>query len=680
MPQDRPNGLRLSIPRLEAEEILTHFLDGEKFPKPRDYAHRWLEDLLKYHLIQVKLVGTDQEIEFRHQLIQEYYAAEYLLPLFPNLTDIKLQHSYLNYLDWTESLALMLELVEGEEQAVRVVRLALEVDLRLGARLAGAVKYGFQEKTVGLLVDQDYLPPPTISYLLGLTCSEKAIPYLKDQLTSSLCQDAIKALGKIPTQATIDTLKHILDESKNNANEMFHGEIALTLGKTGLPSAGLLLDDWNRREEEKGEEVGYLKIRIETALWDVYGDDRKPVLFQQIVPDYDEQDFEREYGEVSLDNLLRAIEEISVCYYDDGADFAVKKLTNYADEDLIPKLTKIVASDNPSAKELALKMLIKKRAKDILHILVKATNDMNFSVRKTAVWGLVLIDRNSVDTLLILITKALFDKDSSVRQTAIAGLAEIRNQRADLCLFQAICDHDRNVREEAILALGKIGSDKCCEVLAILFRENYSSIYDIGNIVNALLETGREEFIDLLVSKFYNDYSLSTSVVNALGNSGREDFIDLLASKLNREDHSISKDIIEAFGKIGGDKAIKILIQLFKYKEFDMYGNVVEALKKISETDRNLPILTQQLPHLLTLIPTESSQQALSVITAIQARCKYYNYDIAQTPLPPEDNPNPTTRNTYNFYDKVGKVVGGNLIVQGDNIATQNTPKTAPES
>jgi hypothetical protein len=56
------------------------------------------------------------------------------------VSDDELKPEYLNYLKWTEPLALMLELVEDEAQAVRVVRLALEVDLRLGASLAGAVK------------------------------------------------------------------------------------------------------------------------------------------------------------------------------------------------------------------------------------------------------------------------------------------------------------------------------------------------------------------------------------------------------------------------------------------------------------------------------------------------------------------------------------------------------------
>ncbi|MFN9063328.1 MAG: hypothetical protein ACK5WL_25815, partial [Pseudanabaena sp.] len=81
----------------------------------------------------------------------------------------------------------------------------------------------------------------------------------------------------------------------------------------------------------------------------------------------------------------------------------------------------------------------------------------------------------------------------------------------------------------------------------------------------------------------------------------------------------------------------------------------------------------------LTLIPTESSQQALSVITAIQARCKYYNYNIAQIPLPPEDKTSSPTGNIYNI-GQLGQLVAGNQTVEGDNIATQNNQRSAPDS
>ncbi len=76
MQAEKSTHLRLTISKREAEDILTKVLDREQFDKPRDRALRWLEDLLKHHLIQV---ASSDQIEFCHQLIQEYYAAECLL-------------------------------------------------------------------------------------------------------------------------------------------------------------------------------------------------------------------------------------------------------------------------------------------------------------------------------------------------------------------------------------------------------------------------------------------------------------------------------------------------------------------------------------------------------------------------------------------------------------------------
>jgi len=68
--------LQVAISKQEAEEFLTAFLRDEGLDQPRNRALKWLKDLLKHHLIQL---GAGKQIEFRHQLIQEYYTAEYLL-------------------------------------------------------------------------------------------------------------------------------------------------------------------------------------------------------------------------------------------------------------------------------------------------------------------------------------------------------------------------------------------------------------------------------------------------------------------------------------------------------------------------------------------------------------------------------------------------------------------------
>lgn len=109
MQGETPAEFRVTIDRQEVEAILTNFLEG-KVDYPPSRARAWLKDLLTHHLIQVTI---NNQIEFRHQLLQEYYAAEYLLPQLPNINDAKLKRDYLNYLKWTEPLSLMLALVDN---------------------------------------------------------------------------------------------------------------------------------------------------------------------------------------------------------------------------------------------------------------------------------------------------------------------------------------------------------------------------------------------------------------------------------------------------------------------------------------------------------------------------------------------------------------------------------------
>jgi hypothetical protein len=151
---EKPTEAWLTIARSKAEGILKEWLVKRGVADAPTKAKEWLEDLLEHHLLQV--AADPRRIEFHHQLFQEYYAAEALLARVENrhpdvMVDERLQHFYLNYLKWTETVALMLGLLEDEAQAVRVVRLALDVDLKLGARLAGEVRREFQEQTVAMV-------------------------------------------------------------------------------------------------------------------------------------------------------------------------------------------------------------------------------------------------------------------------------------------------------------------------------------------------------------------------------------------------------------------------------------------------------------------------------------------------------------------------------------------------
>lgn len=90
-----------------------------------------------------------------------------------------------------------------------VVKLALDVDLSLGARLAGEVNSGFQEKTVSLLNSQkppdgQELPGWLKIELLGKTRSRFAVPRIRQlfdpRVADYACSKAIHALKKIGSE------------------------------------------------------------------------------------------------------------------------------------------------------------------------------------------------------------------------------------------------------------------------------------------------------------------------------------------------------------------------------------------------------------------------------------------------------------------------------------------------
>ncbi|HEY9799717.1 MAG TPA: HEAT repeat domain-containing protein, partial [Leptolyngbyaceae cyanobacterium] len=258
---DKLTELNVAIPKSEAEEVLTQFLQAEKFDRPRDRALQWLQDLLNHHLIQL---GANDQIEFRHQLIQEYYTAEYLLKQLSNLSDESLQQEYLNYLKWTEPLKLMLELVENEAQAVRVVELALQVDWQLGAKLAGAVKPEFQQQTVNLVADLGVTLLFKIR-LLGITKSKQAVYYLNELLEnedSDVRCSVADYLGEIKSEAAIHGLIQLLKDYESNVCSSAVSSLAKLKFKTAIPQLIELLKHENSNvRHNAAEALGIMKFR-----------------------------------------------------------------------------------------------------------------------------------------------------------------------------------------------------------------------------------------------------------------------------------------------------------------------------------------------------------------------------------------------------------------------------------
>lgn len=119
MQAEQPTELRVAIPRQEAETVLAEFLQG-KVDYPTQRAKEWLEDLLEHHLIQLT---SQNQLEFHHQLLQEYYAAEAFQKGGQELTDLV---AHVCEPKWQEIVLLVVELRDNSDDLVRSIKAKLD--------------------------------------------------------------------------------------------------------------------------------------------------------------------------------------------------------------------------------------------------------------------------------------------------------------------------------------------------------------------------------------------------------------------------------------------------------------------------------------------------------------------------------------------------------------------------
>ncbi|NEN96836.1 MAG: NACHT domain-containing protein [Moorea sp. SIO3I7] len=429
---DKPEEISVAIAKTKAEEILTNYLLKKAVVNPNVCARTWLKDLLNHHLIQ----QSGELIEFRHQLLQEYYTAEYLLKQLPRITDQQLQQTYLNYWKWTEPLVMMLQLVDNQAQAQRVVRLGLDFDWQLGARLAGAVKPEFQEDTVQLVARLN-VPKSLKVQLLGVTQSETAIPELIKYLDDDNLYvriNAAEALGEIGTEATIDPLIKFLDDPDPSVRI----SAASALGEIGT------------------------ETRIE------------PLIKSLDDPDYSVRRMAvsalGEIGtEVAIDRLIKSL---------DDPDYSVRKMAVSAlgeigTEATIDRLIKSLDDPDSSVRERAAEALGKIGTEVAIEPLIKSLDDPDSSVRGRAAESLGEIGTEMTIEPLI---KSLDDPDSSVRGRAAESLGEIGTEMTIEPLIKLLDDDNYFVQINAADSLGKIKAEVAIDPLIKSLNNPESSV------------------------------------------------------------------------------------------------------------------------------------------------------------------------------------------------------------
>ncbi len=579
--------IQVAISRTEAEEELSKFIKNKGFPEY--YSKQWLEDLLKYHLIHLE--GNDK-IAFRHQLIQEYYTAEELKKKLPHLRDEQLQWDYLNYLKWTEPMALLLGLLDNETQAKRVVKLGLEIDLKLGARFAGEVNFKFQKQTVGLVLGLD-VPKRFKVELLGLTKSNQVVNELLKALEDSdedVRGNAVEALANIGSETAIPGLLKALEDS----HEYVRRKAAEVLAEIGSETAiaGLL-----KALEDSHE---YVRGKAAFALGNIG-------------------------TETAIPGLLKALED-SDRYVRWNASEALAKIGS---ETAIAGLLKALEDSDRFVRSRyvrrrAAAALGKIGTETAIAGLIKALEHSDGDVRFEAAFALGKIGS---ETAIPELLKALKDSDGDFfRCKAVEALGEIGSETAIPGLLKALEDSDEYVRMSAAEALGKIGSETAIAWLLKALEDSdefvrFQAAFALGKIGS---ETAIPELLKALED--YNNKDVRSHAAASLGEIGTETAIPGLLKALEDSDDDVRRKAAEALAEIGTETAIPGLLKALEHSKEYVRGYAAFALGNIgSETAMTELIKCLKNPDFVTLNNGDTLSQAREALDIIQNKLKYYH-------------------------------------------------------
>ncbi|NEO23661.1 MULTISPECIES: HEAT repeat domain-containing protein [unclassified Moorena] len=656
---DNPKEITVAIPKTKAQEILTDYLRHNNFTDPDVRARTWLKDLLNYHLIQ----QSGDLIEFRHQLIQEYYTAEYLLKQLPRLSDQELQQNYLNYLKWTESLVLMLQLVDNEAEAQRVVRLGLAVDWQLGARLAGAVKPEFQEQTVGLVAQLE-IPKLLKVELLGITESDRAIPELTkclDDDDSSVGIMAVYALEKIGIKATINRLIKFLDDDDSSVRI----RAAEALEKIGTeatiePLMKCLYDNDSSVRRSAAEALGKIGRKatinplvkcleeddddsdVRRSAVDALGKIGTEATIESLIKCLDDKDSSVRRSAVDALGKIRTkatIKPLIKCLDDKDSSVrisAADALGKIRTEAAIQPLIKCLNYHNDFVRTSAADALGKIGKEAVIDPLTKWLDNDNYFVHSSAAFAMV---KMRIEVAIEPLVEYLDYPESSVRRMAARTLGEMGTEEAIQPLIKCLDDDDCIVRRIAASALANMRTETTIDpLIKCLDDDDYLVQYSAAF---ALVKMGKKSGINKLL-KCLNNPNIVVRIfaANTLGDIGKKRFIYPLIKCLDDEHKAVRFSAAFALYKIGEQVPIDPLIKCLDDEWSSVRIMAGKALRKIArETTITKLINLLNKADLAATSNVINFYDTINVLSAIQQRYQVYNPIYCPKPTPKADPP-----------------------------------------
>jgi HEAT repeat protein/DNA polymerase III delta prime subunit len=609
---EKPTEAWLTLSRSRAEGIIEAWLKHRGETDPASKAKEWLEDLVEHHLLQV--AADPQQIEFHHQLFQEYYAARHLRSMLQDMhpdvvDDDRLKHLYLNYLKWTEPLGLLLGLLDDEAQALRLVELGLEVDWFLGARLAGKVKQEFQKQTVGLvdrLIEDNELNKMVRVILWQKTRSNAVLRniliLLRDSNATVRCS-VVKAIVELGGKSIVTHLLPLLKDSDYNVRSRVFDAIA-ELGNEGIVTHLLPLlqnIEFNMQWDVVDAITELDDWSIVTHLLPLLKDSKDPSLFfrSQMV-----EAIARLGSKDIVTHLLPLLKDS-----DYNVQYSVvEAIIKLGDKSIVTHLLPLLQHDVANIRWRVVEAIIELGDKDILpHLLPLLQHDESYirwSVLKTIVQ---LGDKNIITQLLPLLQKA----ESDVRSIVVETIVELGDESIVPHLLPLLQNDKSNVRDRAIEAiiklLHKVDKSIVPHLLPLLQNSQSEIRWSVLQVIARLGDKSIVTQLLPLLEKAESD--VRSRVVDVVIELGDKSVVPHLLPLLQNSESNLQNSVVEMIAELGDKSIVPQLLHLLQNAECYKRSRVVDVVIELG--DKSI------VPHLLPLLQESFSYVRSRVVDAV---------------------------------------------------------------
>ena len=618
MQGEKPTEFRVAIAPAEICAVFADYLKTENPLVPRQA----LDDLLKHHLIQ----RNGELVEFRHQLIQEYYAAEWLLERIGQLDDETLECDYLNYLKWTEPLALMLALVDDEALAVRVVERALAIDSMLGARLSGEVRSYFQPLTLQII------------YQSRLPSGQNIPPWFK-----------VEILGRTKTSCA---LQDILAEIKH--------------------------EDYYVRESVVSSLRYFKNDLVINTLVESLNDDHSYVRRKAI------DSLTRIDVNYALPYLLDALADNDE-FMQQKAVLAIQNIDEFSHSSILIKIIENLSSEHSHIRSSSIRFFGERGINLLIPELVCLKSDPSKEVRKSFAMSLSNMGKNE-ETYKIL-TELILDPDQGVCGEAVISMSKLYKDDSFEFISSNFKKTEAFIRGSCALATCELSKEVVIDLLLSHFNDSHE--YVRGCIASSLGRRFPDKIGSKLNSYLKDEHEyVRGNAAESLAQYTELSIFDCLVENYMDPHEYVRAKIIISIGMLGQSKVREIILERLRFDCHDyVRGNAAIALNYLNPEKKIMTALVEALSdpskhvyaHAAQAIVNKAgySPEVLAILTAqihlppgksifravqgIQANCKFYNYEIYQKAIGRTSTARASpSSNTYAIKAEVVQIIENN--------------------